>query len=331
MKINRKELLEVLTKIKPALADEKSAIEQGRYFIFDKNIIYTFNDEIAITQNFKSDISGAIEAKKFYELLQKIKSDEIDITVKDDKEVIIKNGKTKAGIKFDPEINIFPLDTKDLEFNRLPRKFIDGIKFSVFSASKDIAKFPLNCLSINGKSIVSCDNFRLTNYNLDREIKESFLIDAVSAVHLTNHDIIKYCVTDEWLHFRDKDNITISCRQVNGDFPDVSHLLDVEGDIIEFPEGLSESIMRAKIMQDEMISIEIYEGKLTCKAKGESGWIEESSDIDYKGEGISFDVSPDFLKEVLALTRTGIVSENSLLFEDENFKHVLALLVNEDG
>jgi DNA polymerase III sliding clamp (beta) subunit (PCNA family) len=324
MKINRKELLEVLTKIKPALADEKSAIERGRYFIFDKNIIYTFNDEIAITQNFKSDISGAIEAKKFYELLQKIKSDEIVITT-NDTEIIIENGKTKAGIKFNPEINIFPLDTKDLEFNRLPRKFIDGIRFCIFSASKDITRFPLNCLYIEDKTIASCDSFRLTKYQLDREIKDSFLLDIIPANHIISKDIIKYSIGGEWIHFKDKEESTISCRNMVGDFPDVNHLLEVEGDMIEFPEELTGSIVRAKIMNDEKITIKIHEGKIICKSKGESGWVEETFDIDCTNN-VELKVDPDFLKEILSKTNKAVIGENSLLFESEEFKHILALI-----
>ena len=45
MKINRKELLEVLSLIKPGLSNNEM-VEQSTHFIFEAGEVYTYNDQI---------------------------------------------------------------------------------------------------------------------------------------------------------------------------------------------------------------------------------------------------------------------------------------------
>jgi hypothetical protein len=61
MQINRKDLIDVLSKIKPALGE--GLIEQSEDFIFNKTSVYTYNNEITISCNFESNIIGSVKAK----------------------------------------------------------------------------------------------------------------------------------------------------------------------------------------------------------------------------------------------------------------------------
>ena len=146
MIIDRKEFLNVLTKIKPGLAD-KSFVEHSEDFIFDNNIVYTNNNEIAVIQNFETKIKGALPAKKFYELISKLKENKISLK-EEDNEVLIRCGKTKAGIKIKKDIPSFPVKTDGLKFEKLPDNFLEGLKLCSFSVSTDLSKFPLNYLYV---------------------------------------------------------------------------------------------------------------------------------------------------------------------------------------
>ncbi len=55
MQIKREELMDVLVRVKPGLANSE-IIEQSTHFIFDKDTIRTYNDKITITHSFKSTV-----------------------------------------------------------------------------------------------------------------------------------------------------------------------------------------------------------------------------------------------------------------------------------
>ena len=229
MLVNRKEFLNVLTKIKPGLAD-KSFIEHSENFIFDKNIIYTNNNEIAIIQNFETGIKGAVFAKKFYELISKLKEDKLSLKEKDN-EVFIKCGKTRAGVKIKKEIPPFPIKTDNIKFEKLPNNFLEGLKLCSFSVSKDLNKFPLNYLYIKENEIIGCDNFRLTHFVMNRKVNKNFLFPLNCIDSLSLYNPIKYCI-DNQIYFADKNNTIFVISNVEGNFPETKQLLKVEGGII---------------------------------------------------------------------------------------------------
>lgn len=328
MKINRKELLDVLKKLKPAIS-KTEIVEQTTDFIFMKDKIYTFNNEIAIGCVFDIGLTGSVIANKFLSIIEKLKEDIIDISIKDEKEIIIKSGKTKAGIKYNSDIHIqIPNDIGNKKFKILPKKFNEAISFCIFSTANDPMKFPLICINVGNDKIVSCDNYRITEYFLDKEIKDDFLLPLNVAIYLQNYDVNKYLVEDEWTHFKNKHGIIFSFRNVEGDYPETSHLFEIEGNIFTFPKSLIESIEQAEIMGDEEdnIIISINKDEMVCMGRNDMGWIKIKEKIDYKLEPIEFKINSIFLKQILLKNNENVtIGETSLLFENDRFKHVLSL------
>lgn len=332
MNINRKELLDVLQKIKPAIV--KGGFVQSDSFIFDKGIIYSQNNELIISFPFTSEIKGAVRAQKLYDLLEKIKDDEIKLEQQEN-ELVLKTQKTEAGLVFNTEIQREINIPEEKEFKFLPDNFIEGLSFSMFSTSKDTSNFPLNCLQIKDKNIIACDNHRLVFFYLEKEIEDGFLIPVNIAniiISYTN-EINKYCVSDNSIYFKNESGVILSFKELIGNYPkNIEQVLNVEGKEIILPDNFIDSILRTEIISDfttgsKIIDIEIEDNKILCKSKAEDGWIIETNEINYNADKIVFSINSLFLKEILKYINVFINGESAILFQHKNFKYITMKMV----
>ena len=161
MKIKKEELLDVLYTVKPGLA-KKAIIEQATHFIFTGDDVCTFNDQISISCPIETDFKCSVPADKFYEVINKIDSDEITIIQKDN-ELTINGKKVKSGLAISTDDEVIKmLDEMDFpddkDWKKLPKDFSDGISLCSFSVSNDISHPYLSNILVSGKNIISSDD-----------------------------------------------------------------------------------------------------------------------------------------------------------------------------
>lgn len=333
-KINRQELIDALTKVKPGIAD-KEIIEQSSHFIFEEDRIWTYNDQIAISQEFKNGLSGAVKANEFYKLLNKLEDENFEISIQNGQFSI--QGKTiVANIKIDPDIKLQPIQAPGINSKKwqiLPEDFNESIALCIFSASRNMIRPELTCLWITGNTIFSTDSFRATKKKMKNEVKENFLIPATSAKELTKYNVHKIYIENEgWLHFTNKEHTMFSCRTfANVKYPEkIWSFFDVEGKEINLPDSFEQIIDRVSTLViedfdlDRFISLTIDNNILICKGKGPYGSVSEKIDIDYNGKAIKIKVHPIFLAEIVKRLNSVTVGER-LLFQGENFEHSVCL------
>lgn len=335
MQINTKEFSEVLTDVKPGLSD-KNIIEQSSHFVFDDDLVRTYNDDITITAFYETGLKGAVIASNFYKLMSKINDEEISIEMADDDNSFVISGKKiKSSIAIDFEIKLPEIDVPDPEsdeWKTLPDNFIDGLSFAIFSASQNMLTQFLTCLWVTEEYIVSSDNFRATKFSLSEETDFDFLIPASAAKDLIKYNPTSVITEEAWLHFKDENDTIFSCRTyANLEYPEkIFDLFDVDGIEVILPEGFNEAIARAEslttceFVQDKIIELIIQKGQMICRGYGQYGWIEEREKIDYKGKKIEMKVQPDFLMQILKYLQTMTVGEH-LKFTGESFEHVICL------
>jgi DNA polymerase III sliding clamp (beta) subunit (PCNA family) len=332
--INRKDLIDALTKVKPGLS-QKELIEQSSHFIFEENRIWTYNDQITISQEFESHLIGAIKADEFYKLLNKLEDENLEISVQEG-EFSIQGKTVMAKIKIDPEIKLQPIQTPGINsknWQALPKDFTEAISLCLFSASRNMIRPELTCLFITGKTVLSTDSFRATKREMKSKIKTDFLIPAISAKELVKYNVHKVFVDNKgWLHFTNKEKTTFSCRT----FADVKYpekvwdFFDIEGEKINLPDPFESVIDRVSTLitedfdLDRMVNLVIKDNKLICTGKGPYGSVSENINIDYNGKAIEVKVHPGFLMEILKSLNSMIIGER-LLFQGENFEHVICL------
>ena len=332
--IKREELIDVLTRVKPGIAN-KEIIEQSNHFIFEEGRIWTYNDQIAISQEFESELAGAVKADEFYKLLNKLEDDNLKISVQAGEFSI--QGKTViAKIKIDPEIKLQPIQAPGINsksWQTLPEDFTDAISLCLFSASRNMIRPELTCLYVTGKTVFSTDTFRATKREMKSKVKEDFLLSATAAKELTKYNVYKvFTDTEGWLHFTNKEKTMFSCRT----FADVKYpekiwdFFDIKGEKINLPDSFEQVIDRVSTLVtadfdlDRFVDLTIENGILTCKGKGPHGSVSETVDINYKGKDIEVKVHPGFLMEILKQLDSMTIGER-LLFQGDNFEHVICL------
>ena len=226
-----------------------------------------------INQNFETGVDGTVNGQILLKVLQKIPDEEIQITTKGD-EFIIKGNKRKIGLKMTKDKIGIPFDVQGLDWFKLPTNFTEALKFSIFSAAKDATKGPFVCIYLNKDTLTSCDNYRATIYQLDKKFKFPFLLPRIAAEHLINYNPTLFSSTEAWLHFRNEEKTTFSCRTMADDYPDVSFFFDFEGKWIKFPETFKETVDRAGLLSTtdfehhRKITITLSDGKIICKGEG---------------------------------------------------------------
>ena len=326
MKINRKEFLTILENLKPGLAN-REIIEQSGKFVFNDNLIRTYNDEITVSYPFELDIAGAVPAKEFIEFIKKLPDKEIDIST-DDNEIIIRGRKRKAGIKTEQEIKLPKLELDIKKWYKLPENFSDVLKFCRFSCSDNIEKPWMTCINVKDNYAYSCSHHRATRYKLNMKVQKELMIPADAAKSLIPYKPTKFNIENNWIHFSNETNSIFSCRTIMDKFKDINKLFDVPGKEVQIPKDFVSVIERSDVFQTDMddkyVTILLSEKGIKCRGEGSIGWMEEVTMSDYKGPDLMFYVNPILFAEILHHLNTVIVG-GRLLFKGDNFEHMIAI------
>lgn len=336
MKINRQELIEALTNIKPGIA-AKEIMEQSTHFSFSSRSIQSYNDEIAITCAFQTGLKGAVKAAEFFDLINKYSAEELDIE-NGENCFIITVGKSKANINIDSEIKLPKLELNKIKtWTLLPNNFCEAIIFCSFSTADNITIPAMGCLNAEKEYIISCDNLRATRMKLDKRIKESFLLPVNPAKELVKANPTHYFLDDNWIHFKNENGLNFSCRIINEDYPPIGPLFDEiikyeDNQKIELPEQLSEAVSKASIFAKNRldkggeITLKFTKNKLTCRGEGDLGWFEETYHLRYSGKAVKVNIIAEMLLDILNRFQTIIIGETKVFFKGENFDHIISLI-----
>ncbi len=337
MKIKRTELLEVLSDVKPALAS-KDIIEQTDCIIFTEGKVCSYNDEISISRPLDLGLQGAVRADELFSFLSKSKEDEIDVYIEEGQLRIREKKGGKAWVVVQEEITI-PFDEMGTPDNwkKTPDNFIEAVKSCIFSASTDMTKPVLTCLLLNNSYVLSCDNFRLTKYNLSKSkaFKKPVLLPAFAAKELVKYNVVEYAETEGWVHFRNAQGTIFSARVFMEEYPDVSFLIDVKGFAFEIPEAAQEILELVSIFtkgdfsSDEYATVTLQKGSMSFQGENKyGGYFKRCKASSYKDDKeISFMVNPSFLRDILEHVKDVTIGKTSLKFEGEKFIHVVCLNV----
>jgi len=334
MKINREELLKQLNQLKAALA-QRDIIEHSNHFAFLGDKIAAYNDDIALSIPTDIDIVGAVPAAELIKLLNRLKTEEIDLEIEGG-ELLFQSGKTKGGIKFDPECKL-PLEElgQMKKWRTVPKDLLPALKTCLFSASKDMSKPKLTCVHVLENHVESSDSFRITQVIIEDAMKFEMLIPAANAAHLVQYDMEKYCKTDGWVHFKTAENLIFSSRIYLEEYPNLSKFFDIDDPIeILFPKSLMESLDRAEVFGkadmdiDSEIAVKIEDKKITVKGQNEIGWSEEALKMSYSGDKIEFKIHPEQFRDILNRTRKVSIDQGQsrIFFEADGFSHLLSLV-----
>ena len=341
MKILKAELIEKLEAVKPGLSN-KEIIEFADSFSFNGEHLITYNDFICVKCPLDSGFIGTIKADAFYKIVKQIKPDKegfIEIT-EENNELHLKAKKAISGVPINREgsISLEELGQTPKKWSTLPDNFAEGIRLASFCASKDASNAKLTCLHIDKNMVESSDGLRAFRFTLDSEINQEFLLPAFISPVITQHQIQKYNLTKNWIHFKTKGDIILSCRMYQEQtFPDTSFLFDKGKDKVIFPEGIKESLERAIIflpqaIEEQVTQIQITKKSIQVSSQSEAGWFKEKNICKNEKE-VSFEINPFFLKDILKNTQSATIIEKNgfelLIFQTKTWQYAISISVQK--
>jgi DNA polymerase III sliding clamp (beta) subunit (PCNA family) len=299
--------------------------------------VVTFNDEISVSHPLEGlDVEGAIQADPLYRLVKRMDADEVKVRLGESK-LTLSAGRSRADFTLQQDIRL-PLE----EVGEIgdwtpipdPAAFVRALQFAYRSASKDMSRPKLTCVHVDeGGYVESTDNLRITRFGVQPPAIHSFLIPASSAKELVRYDIMEVAEGDSWVHFRTEDGTVFSCRVFKEDFPDVTQILDVDGQTLDLSGVGEDALDRAMVFAerdhdvDEEVTVHLGDGKMVLSAEGEAGQYKETVKVDYSDEPVAFGINPGLLKDILHHTKEAELGGNRLKFQGEDWEHVIALRV----
>lgn len=337
MKIEREKLMQTLDVAFVGVTP-KPTLEQSDCFVFDGEELVTFSGEILTrADNPLPEVRGAVLADDFRKVLHKLPDDVVEVYTKGG-ELRIEGKRKKAGIARSKEVTLPYADVpKAGEWSDLPPELMGTLLQAARVCGKDDSQPRTMEVHATPKLVEACDGYRFFRCALKTGFEKEVLIPASSIAAVGSLTFGKASVSGGWLHLRRRDKQKVSLRCSAGEYPEeVNRLLDMEdAQKIRLPGNLPEILSRAEVMQDSstdaLVSIKISAGKLTLRAKKDTGWYEENRDIKYSGDPLSFDVNPAFLEEVLSKSRTVKLSGKRMKIESEDTVFVVVLDVGEKG
>lgn len=335
MKINKQELLEALAIVKPGLSN-KEIIEQSTSFAFMGGKVITYNDDISISHPVTAlELEGAIKAEELYQLLNKIKGDEIDIEI-NETEVQIKSVKVKAGLTLQAEVKL-PLEELGTVsgWKYLPSNFIKHIKFAVTCCSNDMSRPILTCINITKEGLVQAsDSYRLITATLNKEMPcKNFLLPASAALQVIKLEPTHIILGNGWVHFKTPKETILSCRIFEESYPDIKAFLKHKGEEVTFPVNFANLLERAAIFAkrehflDEEVIVTIAENKIKVKGQSDTGWLEESANIKYVGESLNFRITPYLLQNIIKETLLCSINPQKVKFAGDDWTYIAMLRI----
>lgn len=338
--MKREDLLNALTIVKPGLTTKEMS-EQSTSFGFIGDRVVTYNDEISIStpvDGLHMILSGAVKAEELFDLLSKIKEEEIEIQ-QEENQIIITAGKAQAGLVLEQEVKM-PLEdmgsTKKV-WHAMPVNFPEAINFTLPSISKDQSRPILQCINIQKKGYVeSTDNIRLSRYDLQSPVPFDFKIPGNICKELKKYETDRIAEGTGWMHFKSKKSKTIfSCRTYKGEFPNLNTILNLKnGRDFKLPKSLESILERAIVFAEqkteestiETIDVFINENTMEVKSENKYGWFKEKTKIKHFEKPFKFSINPTHLKYIAKKLESCTLFDNCMKFSGENWESVVALI-----
>lgn len=316
-------------------ASSKEVLDQSNCFLFTGETLVTFNSEVfAITKNPLPGVQGAVPYRDFLDMVQKFPDDTLEVDM-DGEEIRLSGKRRKAGLVISSEIRT-PFDSvpKPGGMAEIPPEFMGSLIQAAHTCGSDENKPFTMAVHVTPEMVEACDLFRLFRASFQTGVHGDIVVPASAIRSIASISFHKASVKDGWLHLRSKKKHRVSVRCLSdGNYPNLTETLEVRGKPtkVKLPENLKEIISRAEVMQDSglgkesLVSVTIDKGKLSIRAKKNTGWYRESQKVKYKGRKLAFQVHPKLLQEVFTKARNVTVDGNRMRIKDGDTTFLVVL------
>ena len=275
--------------------------------------------ETLIDGEIKQEGSVAVGAKVFFEIIRKLPSDNVSITVDEDYHMNISCGKAKFNImaKATDEFPYLPNIVKDKNVNISQFTLKDIIRQTVFSISDNenakVMTGELFEIHDSELKVVSLDGHRISirKVKLNQSYDDvSVIIPGKTLIEISNiinggmDDEVSIFFTDKHVLFEFEDTIVLS-RLIEGEYYKIDKMLstDYETKVTVNKREMLECIDRSTLLLKESdkkpVIIDVQDDYMKFAMNSAIGSMDEDIDASKEGKDILIGFNPRFLMDAL--------------------------------
>jgi hypothetical protein len=342
MKVEVRRLLDELRTVQAGLS-LKETVEQSTCFVFRKGHVYTYNDDVACRGPCCLNITGAVNARKMVDMLTKWPDEQIEFTRHTGR--LQFRGKGKRGYFITQDKITLPI--RDVErpskWHTLPKGFIAGVELVQECACRAAESPHLSCIHFTPNYLEACDGVQAGRVEvaLGKTFRKPVLVRAAAMRFVSGcvTPVRKIGETTNWVHFRNKNGLVLSCHKCIESYPthDLSTIFATRGQSITLPDGLRELVVRSQVFLDDektnWLDVKITSTHIQVTGRGEYGTQTERKKIKHSGRGlrpISFCINPRLLRNLTNIHDECEISEKVLHIRRGEFQYITSLRVPDE-
>jgi len=328
-----------LAALRPGLA-KREMVQQSCHFLFFKEEIVTFNDQICIMIPFESGMNFSVKGEEFFRLIDGITDDTLDLSLDKGKIKIKSDSTTSSMTTLGEDQNVLPSVIEGLIENmkgwkKLPSNFLEGISLCSFSTSSDLSRGVFSCIALRGKVCYSLDSNRSSFFLFDQSLSgDTAFVGGKDATELAKFPVKEFCTDGKWAHFRTEEGVTFSCVLMSGEFPfdkmDKTFAKMKSLPHIDLPKELKGVVDNVNMLaavdtfrMGKIIDLEINGKEIIIRASNDLGEVTKKISCDYADEEINIGINSNLLSQILQRATSLARDGNMLEFQSGNFQHIL--------
>jgi hypothetical protein len=321
---------------------KKEIFDQANRIAFVGGKVVAFDDAVAIfhPQPGGLEFEGSVDGARLVELLSRIKTETIKVTVEDTR-LRIKAG--RSDVKFDVLPVQLPIDSVDMTGDAVDLvvtdkggvPFVDQLRWVSPSCARDTSRPALTCVMIEGGIMQATDSFRASRVQCADEALPRLMLPLSQVQVLVKDDykIRRVALSEggEWARFECEDDVTLCCRSMSGKFPSIDEVFVVQGKEIKLTGTIDDAMDRAHVFSkrenaaDEEVKLTMRRNQVVVSAHCDGGSFEEIVQCEGAVEGIEFTIHPKLLAAALRSNTSCVVGTNRVLFSGKDWQHIVAL------
>lgn len=330
MKMNREELLSTLSAVSSGL-DAKQEVDQSGCFAFVGGEVITYNDEVFCSAPLDAGFEGVIPSAPLLGLLGKLSASEVDASMKDGS-LEVRSGKGLARIKVESEVRL-PVGAMERpeKWAKLPEGFEAALGVVMPCAGSDASKFLMTCVNLAPGWVEASDNYQICRHPMETGLAAPTVVKRDTLKAVLGKGASRMSETENWLHFRGKGKVSMSCRRYMDEYPSgtvTDVLARPKGAKVELPQGLRAALDKCKVFSDKSeggtVEVRLKPGAMRLDGRGAYGSYSEVLEAGYSGDPIRFGISPSLLAEISSRGGKCFVSAGLVRVESGKFVYVTA-------
>lgn len=306
-------------------------LQQSSCVILRKGRFYTLSQEIAcsIKSGLDDTLDGAVHARKFIEILQKLPDDELDLAVEDGI-LKVRGERKRLELPLESEV-VLPVSEVEVpkEWQKLNPDFCQAVSLVVGCTQKGVkADFIKQCVHVHPQWLEASDNVQMMRYLVNTPVSKSVLVRGETIKTIVQLGMTHGAETENWLHFYSPMKLRLSVRKFGLEkYPPLEKFLELRGRRVTLPRGLEKVTERAAVFRDETdnVLVALKDDTLTMRGVADDGVYHEECSLKYSGQPISFVINHKLVGETLKKSENWELTDVSIRVDGGKYVYVSSL------